>query len=194
MKCCGLSLLLFGVLSVGPLAFGQDDAEQNVHYERLKVLEPIIGTWYSAMPNRQTGGQIEQRTTYRWIATKRMIIADSVRREIADGEPGPWTEGGPRFHLVWNQKLECIEIYSFATLAGWAFVERVLPKGDNEFELISTQVTVDRGTANMTMTISDEEILWKLRNRKSVDGEALDDQEVILKRVHPDAQDTPEGT
>jgi hypothetical protein len=189
MKCHGLLSLLLGLLLVGPQAFGQDDAEENIHYEKLKVLEPIIGTWSHIFPNRQTGGQIEHQTTYRWVATKRMIIADSIRRDITDGQAGPWTEGGPRTCYVWNQNQEppCIEVYFFGTLAGWAGVSRVLPKGDNEFELIQTHITLDLGggTANLTMTISDDEIVLMGRDRKDADGAALEDWESVSKRVKP---------
>jgi hypothetical protein len=192
MKCCGLLSLLIGSLLVGPQAFGQDDAEENIHYERLKVLEPIIGTWSARRTDSRTGAENEQQTTYRWSATKRMIIGDSIRRDITDGQAGPWNEGGPRFCYVWNQYLKCIEVYAFYTMAGVAAVSRLIEKGDGEFEWSETQMTTDDWpTASITMTISDDEIVMKGRNRKSVDGEELDDLEWGMQRVTPVAPNAP---
>ena len=67
MKTCAF---LLGVLAFGSVARGQDAEDENIQYEKLKVLEPIIGTWTFTWAGREP-----TESTYSWSASKKMIVA-----------------------------------------------------------------------------------------------------------------------
>lgn len=103
MKTCAF---LLGVLAFGSVARGQDAEDENIQYEKLKVLEPIIGTWTFTWAGREP-----TESTYAWSASKKMIVATYRARNAEPGE-GPASESGYANNswafCVWNDKIEKI--------------------------------------------------------------------------------------
>lgn len=172
-----------GSLLVGTWVYAQEETEENLQYEELKVLEPIIGTWTSTRQYDDTGEQVETETTYVWSKTKKMILATSRQREIKDGEVQPWMDQGPRYFYVWNGDLKCIEVYAFFANVGAAQVLKVVPQGSGAFELVRTQGTTGAEVGGFRFTIVGNEIRSLSYNRKGPDGEVISDRESVGKRA-----------
>jgi hypothetical protein len=155
-------------------------AEENVHYDKLKVLEPIIGTW--ARDYSSVKGEVE--TTFSWSPTKKMIVSTS-RNRIAEPDEDikrkEWTDGGARIFYVWNAESECIEQHAFYTSVGRAAAHKVLPKGKGVFDFVPIHPPTSSG--DMTMTITEDEIHVEIVNREGENGESLDDRHFVSKRI-----------
>lgn len=181
------TLFMMGALAVVSLAHGQEAKEQeNVQYEELKVLEPIIGTWGANWTNEQNGEQGEIQMTYSWSSSRKMIMCASRIRKAqpgADLATQDWVDGGPRYYYVWNVTSKCIEVYALYTGIGEAVVSKVEPKGDNKFEMTVIHAAADVSRGDAILTIKEDEVVTKVINRKGDDGEKWKDLEMVHKRV-----------
>ena len=186
MNRWGILVVLIGMLHVP--AFAQDATEPrtNVAYEKLKVLEPLMGTWSRSWIQQGSGIRIEVETTYSWSPSKLMIVSKSRSRF---GDNKEWIDGGAHIYYAWNEKSECIEQFHMYTLWGRATVNRVLPKEKGVFELISIHDNLDVGTSTKTMTISENEIRILLQNQKDPKGAPLEDEEQVFKRISQASHD-----
>ncbi len=181
-----LTTLSVLVLSLSSLSYVHSQDVENVYYEKLKVLEPIIGTWRSTKTNEQTNKQVETVTTYSWLSNKKMIVATSKLRRADIGEDiskQEWTDLGPRVNFVWNRKSECIEQYFFFYW-GPVIASKVTPQGEGRFELDVFHSTFpdaadsdsDTDVVNV-MTITEDELRIRTTNIKGPEGQPLEDWE-----------------
>ena len=185
--------LVVTTASLCSLCYAQPQEEENVAYEKLKVLEPIIGTWTITRTNDETGTLHETSTTFAWADSKKMITTVSKRRQVKIGgdiATQEWTDGGPRFFYLWNLKSECIEQYFLIQGAGAGFVHGLLPKGDGVFEwkLIHAASPWESGESTVVTTITDTELRLTATNRKGPQGEDLEDVDLMKYR-----RDKPTG-
>lgn len=181
-------LFVIGAFAVGSLAHGQEaKEEENIRYEKLKALEPIIGTWSAGWTNDEKREQSEIQTTYSWSTTKKMILCVTKIRTAKTGEDlakQDWVEGGPRYFYIWNTKSGCIEQYSLYPGIGEAAVSKVEPKGGSKFEITVIHAATDVIRGDAVVTVTQDELLTKIFNRQGDDGEKWDDIEMVSKRVN----------
>lgn len=185
MKACGAVFVWAGVLAATCVA---QDATRwvNPRYEKLKVLEPIIGTWTFVRTYPGSEAKSEVQTTYSWSPSKGMITSTSRTRHAADGDLSQaqeWIEGGPFVFFVWNEKTNRIESHGLYTLAGFADVCAVTCREDGSFESSPTHEDFDAVLSKDVMTISGNEMRVKSTNRRSPSGEALEDREEVHTRI-----------
>lgn len=179
-------LLLLTVACVRPPIWAQEPTEQDVSHEKLKVLEPIIGTWSATWTNDETGAQNEMQVTFSWAAKARMIVSVGKARTADAGktlDSQPWEDGGPRGFFVWNSKAGAIEQTWFFTMMGMAIHSTITPKGNGQFEMKTFHQTGDWGTYDMTMVVTEDECRQKFVSRDSASGDASKDFEIVMKRV-----------
>jgi hypothetical protein len=149
------------VLSSG-LSYGQEAEEEGVEYEKLKVLEPIIGTWHATIPDRG----FEAFHTYSWSDTKRMIVASGTQKRGKPGEVPSETalsESPRKEFIVWNHTTNCIERYLLLARAGLFHVTLLSPIGDGKFTVAVKSNTKPGtgGTPATMLTVTDDELIWK---------------------------------
>jgi hypothetical protein len=167
-------------------AYAQEDSEENTAFEKLKVLEPMIGTWHFTWSNEETGEHGEVHTTFSWAPEKRMIVSASKLRKAQmdkDFASLPWNDGGPRIFYVWNSKAESIEEYAMFTVAGTSRTCTVTPNGDGRFDLKEIRATTDSGTYDLNYELSDNTMTIRFSNHKTSDGEPQEDREIVMSRV-----------
>ncbi len=187
MKLLQVMFVLVTAASMSSLSYAQSQEEENVHYEKLKVLEPILGTWTLTRTNDETGEQTEISTTYSWSAAKKMIVSTSKQRRANKGEDistQEWGEGGPRISYLWNRTSDCIEKYWLFPQHGAAFILKVLPKSEGVFELTPIHHTSPFMPGTNTLTITDTDLRIRAIDRKGPQGEKLEDVDwYVCKRV-----------
>lgn len=186
MRWYMLFSLLFAVDCVGSPLRAQEQPEENVSYEKLKVLEPLIGTWSANWTKNETGAQNEMQMTFSWAPKNRMIVSVGKARTADAGktlDTQPWEDGGPRGFYVWNSKAGSIEQTWFFTMMGMAIHSTVMPKGNGEFEMKTFHQTGDLGTYDITMVVTENECRQKFVSRDSANGDASKDFEIVMKRV-----------
>ena len=187
MRACGALFVWAGVLTATCVA--QDATKWvNPKYEKLKVLEPIIGTWTFVRTYPGSEAKSEVQTTYSWSPSKGMITSTSRTRHAADGDLGKaqeWIEGGPFIFFVWNEKTNRIESHGLYTLAGNAGVYAVTCRDDGSFESSPTHENFDTVLSKDVMTIKGNEMRIKSTNRRDPSGETLEDSEQVSTRIPP---------
>ena len=174
-------MLTTSLLLAASIIVGQAEGT-NVKYEKLKVLMPIIGTWQRTLPMNDKGQTWEVQKTYTWAANQKCIEGE-VKFRMANTDQG-WGTVMRQF-FIWNQKTEQIEMYQINTWGGGAKVEQWIPKGNGVFTVdrISDTREKDKETGDTTATITIEDMTTKTTNRKSADGETLEDEEFVLTRI-----------
>jgi hypothetical protein len=101
----------------------------NIEYEKLKVLQPLVGTWRMVFTD-EAGATREWLTKVDWSVTRKMIVARATTRtarspnELAGQE---WHEMGYAFY-VWNPSAERIELFNIGTTWGSIVVSEVTPR------------------------------------------------------------------
>ncbi len=187
MKTCGALFVWAGVLAATCVA---QDATRwvNPRYEKLKVLEPIIGTWTFVRTYTGIPAKSEVQTTYTWSPSKGMITSTSRTRHAENGDLSQtqeWIEGGPFIFFVWNEKTNRIESHGLYTLAGFADVYAVTCREDGSFESSPTHEDFDAVLSKDVMTIKGNEMRIKSTNQRSPSGETLEDREEVYTRIAP---------
>jgi len=189
MKLLGMLSVLVVVFLGSSLCYAQTQEEENVAYEKLKVLEPIIGTWTHIRTDKETGGQTEIATTYSWSATKKMIVSTSKQRRANKGEnisAQEWGEGGPNIAYLWNYGSECLEQHWLMPQVGVVFISKVVPKDEGMFELTPIHHTSTIPLGTNILTITETELRVRAIDLKGPQGEKLEDVDwYVCKRVKP---------
>lgn len=179
--CALMSSLLLSALVLQSVARCQEAKEENIHFEQLKVLEPIIGTWTFTWPGLEPA-----ESTYAWSTGKKMVVA---RYRSQNAEPGKSLESELGYadnswaFCVWNAKEKCIELHTFMPFMGTCTVSKVTPKGNGEFEIVPVRMSGNGGSYTMSWTITEKEILTRMFNRTDRQGQALEDIEIHSSRV-----------
>lgn len=161
-------------------------------YEKLKVLEPIIGSWTFVRTYAGSDARTEVQTTYCWSPTKAMITSTSRSRHAADGDLSQahdWIEGGPFVYFVWNEKTQRIESHGLYTLAGFADVYAVTCKEDGSFESSPTHEEFDAVLSKDVITIKGDEMRIKSTNQRGPSGETFEDSEAVYTRITTPAKE-----
>jgi hypothetical protein len=164
--------------------FSQEQAqEENVEYEKLKVLEPIIGTWHAK--SQDAGMHREYHIKYSWSDSKKIIEGEVTNRTSPADEDiaaQPFAIFARAF-FVWNQQDERIERYLAFFRTGQVTVNEWIPKGNGVFAVKRLSSTSPRGTAEIQVTISNDKYTHEATNVKDADGTAQDDWGYSLDRV-----------
>jgi hypothetical protein len=188
MKCTLTVMALF----VCGLTYAQDtsteQAEQNIEYEKLKVLEPLVGTFLMEGTNEQEGTKWEWVHSTDWSGPeKKMLITETKFRSAgaeADLEKQEWAVGKGGFYYVWNNAAKRIEYIAVMARRGSVTVSEVKCNGDGLYSLKRLSTTVSpAGSEETTVTVDDQTLLWKITNRKSADGQPEEDMVFDWKRV-----------
>ena len=169
------------LLLAASIVVGQAD-DTDIKYEKLKALMPIIGTWHRVLPVSAQGQRWETQHIYTWAANKKCIEGD-VRLRAANTD-GAWGTVSRRY-FVWNLKTEQIEQYQINTWGGGVKVQAWIPRGSGVFTVdhITDTKKQDAETSDTTVTITFEDMTTVSTNRKSADGEKLEDEELVLQRI-----------
>jgi hypothetical protein len=195
MKWLGMLSVLVAAFFITPLSYAQLPEEENVRYERLKVLEPIIGTWASTGTDQQTRQQTETVTTYSWSPSKKMIVSASRQRQANIGEDlstQKWNDGGPRIFFVWNSDSACIEQVCLFTGVGRATVHKVISKGEGVFELTRIHPAPSSDTNDAFvyfMTLTSTELSRGVTNPKDAQSATPDNRGWVMIRQNESAGD-----
>lgn len=152
MKNLTLVAVLATVLSCS-VTQAQETAAVNPFYERLKVLEPLIGK-YSADTIRRGGKTFEQERSIFWSARKRMIVATTrIRQEQQD-----WEEIQNRQFFYWNAAEDRIEFLRIWPPTGRVDRYEVIPESDDKFVFEQLSSSRRAGTSKQTWTVTAEGI------------------------------------
>jgi hypothetical protein len=190
MKLLGMLSVLIAAFSIGSLSYAQPQKdEENVAYEHLKVLEPIIGTWTTSFDNNYTGWHVEIMTTYSWSPTQKMLVAKGKTRRVKIGDDSStqeWSDLDVPEFWMWNTVSKSIERYSVVPEAGMACVDKVVSKGEGVFEIAPIHGNHFLGNYTLKMVLKDKEIHNTFANLTGPKGEKQDDIELVSKRVAAD--------
>ena len=191
MRSLGMLFVFIPVLAMTSLCHGEGTEEENVHYEKLKVLEPMIGTWQMTWADEETGTQGLWELNFSWTPSKRVIAATTKTRRAEKGEDitkKAWLTRNTGWY-VWNSESQWIENYHVNQETGLASVSKLSPTGNGAFESEQIRASANTGTSRTTVKCVGDEMHWAFVNRKSPTGEAQKDIFGVFKRVPPSGGD-----
>ena len=184
-----LIFAVFGtVIAIGMcgVAWSQD-ADENPEYEKLKVLEPLIGTYYAEWSEED--GEQDTLMTFAWNSNKRALISTREGRKADTKQElrmKRWQGLQDRYYYFWNAVENRIESVGLNPTGGDCTISVVKPiaKGEYALEFVrSTTTTESRSTVQIVVT--DDSLTFKITNRKDADGAPLEDVDFVGKRVNP---------
>lgn len=190
MKSAHLALA-FAFLAANLVAdanYAQETAvEENAQYEKLKVLEPLVGEYRFDGQVQANGEQREWRLLFFWNKEKKMLLGESRNRRVdagATAEEKEWNFGQRQYH-VWNDREKRIESYHVRAAQGVIATREVKPMGNGVFvlELLSSTGDSVAESAQITMTATNAGIAYRLTGRKDPAGRPLEDMEFAAQRV-----------
>ena len=153
----------------------------DAKFDKLKVLMPIIGTWEQTLPTNDKGQTWQTQHTYRW-AGNRKCIEGEVKFRMVNTDQGWGTV--MQVFFIWSQNTEQIEKYQINTWGGGVTVDKWNPKEEGVFTVERVSTSRDNAETGDTMvTITIEEMTTKVTNRKSANGDALEDEKRVQTRI-----------
>jgi hypothetical protein len=187
MRSLGKLFLFASAVAMTSLCHGQAPEDENVHYDNLKVLEPMIGTWQFKFGDADAGAHGVWETSFAWTPNKRTIATMTRNRRADKGEnitTKDWLTKNVGMY-VWNTELGCIESYDVDQETGVAFVSKLCPTGEGAFEFEHVRASALVGTVRTTLKCVGDELYWAFLNRTSPTGEPQPDIHGLFKRVSP---------
>lgn len=188
MKRLIFTLTTFVAMVTGSLNFAQEPAaDGNPEYERLKVLEPLVGEYRAIGDVQPDGEQREWRLSFFWSKQKKMLLAESRNRRIdaqATPEDKEWNFG-ERQYYVWNHRTNRIEWVHVRPAFGVVNTREVTAQGNGVFSMQLLTSTSDAATEPglFTLTGTADSLKMKFSDRKKPDGQPDEDLEFTLPRV-----------
>jgi hypothetical protein len=129
MKRTAIILSAVAILFARGQVIGQDEeGEPNVHHEKLKVLEPLIGSWHAEGERSNRGIKWESITSASWSDAQKMIqVQTKYRTAELDGDLAAqeWKEWGQMQFYVWNSDANRIEFYVVNRNEGEVYISQV---------------------------------------------------------------------
>jgi hypothetical protein len=188
MKRISFALTIVVASTVCGVANAQDAKEEaNLEYEKLKMLDPMVGTYHSMGQNEETGRVWQMRTTIAWSDSKRMLVHELAVRNAeteADLAKQEWQPSQVRLYNVWNHSANRIENFWVRPGIGLVTISEVKHEGDNVFSYSRISTTGDpKWKSDIKAVVNDEGITYLTTNRKNPAGEALEDTELKMKRI-----------
>ncbi len=165
----------------------ETEVEENAQYEKLKVLEPLVGEYRYEAPVQANGEQREWRLLIFWNKQKKMLLGESRNRRIdgsATVKEKEWNFG-ERQYYVWNDREGRIESFQVRPARGLVNTCEVRLMGNGVFVIKLLGSTGDPvvESAQITMTATDAGITTRYTGRKDPDGQPLEDMEFTVPRV-----------
>lgn len=186
MKRIAFTLTIVAVIFTCGLTYAQPAAVvPNVEYEKLKVLEPLIGTWRIETKDDETGAIWEALITVSWSATQKMIVSD-VKTRNADSDSKLGKQEFQPFQeqfFVWNPDAKRIEFINVNLLGGAVYISEAKIDANGVISYPRIRSTRGRFLTDRTDEVTDSEWTVKFYEGKSETGEALEDYELRAKRV-----------
>jgi hypothetical protein len=177
--------LLVTVLACSPLLAQEAEDADNVEFQKLKVLEPILGIYHWAWSNDE--GEHESLLTISWNVSKKAMIATRQARHADTKETlslKPWIDQEDRVYYFWNHAEDRIESVRVAPYTAEYSINEVMAEGDGEFTLKFIRSTdPSQPRATMKMVATDDSLTFKISNRKNAAGDPLEDMDFEIKRV-----------
>jgi hypothetical protein len=170
------------------LIYAQDATEdENLEYEKLKVLEPMVGTYHSTGKNEETGRVWEMRATIAWSGSKKMLVQELAVRN-AETEAGlaekEWQPSQVRLYNVWNHSANRIEQFHVRPGIGVVTIREVKHEGNKVFSYSRISTTGDPNwKSDIRAVVTKEGITYHITNQQNPAGEALEDTEWKIKRI-----------
>jgi hypothetical protein len=188
MRRSSFLITALSAIFVCGLIYAQDATEEeNLEYEKLKVLEPLIGTWQIEWTNDETGVKGQAKVEISWSETKKMVRQKQFMRTA---EPGAdlveqeWNARADRCYL-WNHNTKRIEQVNINERSGWVITREVKPSGGGVFVMPaisgSNEVTGDR--ILVTYKVEKDSHTVTLSNRTDDEGNPRDDFVYTMQRV-----------
>jgi hypothetical protein len=188
MKHFNLALATVTAMFVCGFAHAQEaENEKNIEYEKLKVLEPMVGTYHNAGKIEETGRVWETRATIAWSDSKKMLIRELTWRaaeteaELAEQE---WQPLPNRTYFAWNHSENRIERIYVLPRTGLVTISEVKHEGDNVFAYLPISNTAARvGKSDFRAVVTKEGISLEMTNRQNAEGDPLEDFVRKMKRI-----------
>jgi hypothetical protein len=181
MTTCVLAILAFTTI-----AYGQDASEENVEYEHLKVLEPLVGTWLMSGTNDEDDVDWEYKLIYSWSPSKKMLVGHGNLRWATTNDSLSEKEWEPREHrsIIWNHKKKTIEQTILHPNRGSVSVLSFTGKGNGRFAVTQeSNSAAEHGTLDRMLIITGDKITINETNRKNAAGESQPDRTRTLSRL-----------
>jgi hypothetical protein len=178
-----IALPMYGV------AFAQDASdESNENYEKLKVLEPLVGTYYTKFADEELG-KWETKTTISWLDSK-SILKEEVTNRIFDSdgelETQDWSDPVMNY-FVWNNVTKRIEKITLMPWNGGCQISAVDIIGDGAYKHSLVRTTRNpSGWGELTARVTEKGIEVSVRKWIGEDGEPMPDVDLFMKRVADD--------
>jgi hypothetical protein len=161
--------------------------EENLEYEKLKVLEPLLGTYHGTGTNLETGRVWEIHVTIAWSDSKKMLVREGTGRNAeteADLAEQEWQPLQGRMYYAWNHTANRIEHFYVRPGIGVVTINEVKHKGDKVFSYSRISTTGDPSwKSDIKAVVTKDGITYHITNRQNSAGEALEDAEWKMKRV-----------
>lgn len=168
--------------------YAQDATEgDNLEYEKLKVLEPLIGTFHQNWTDEKTGEIRESEATISWCDSKKMLVVTG-RQRAAKTEDAvarqPWKAWTDIIHYYWNNVSHQIESVRVRPEEGFVTVNTITPNDNGVFVYTQIKTSSDRsGSPKLTVEATDEALTLRASGRVDAEGKPLDDSETVYMRV-----------
>jgi hypothetical protein len=169
----------------------ENETQTSREYEKLKALEPLVGTYIIEGTNEETGVNWEWVITIDWNGPpKSMLIVEDKRRWAnaeEDVKTKDWATTKNRHYFVWNNSTERIEYMNVWARRGRISVHHVIPKGEGTYSMPRLTTTESpAGNANITVKVDESSLVWKIVDRTTPDGTREDDMVFNWKRMGKD--------
>jgi hypothetical protein len=185
MKRAAIILSVIAILLTRGQAVAQETAEEeSIHYEKLKVLKPLLGEWHSVQ-KLGNGGQAEWLHTVSWAPSKKMLVGKVQMRfapagtDLADED---WEHRG-RMFWAWSPGSESIQLVTVGE--HWGFITHSEAKVDEKKGVITYPDVhgTGGGSSERVDTVTATEWKTEITNRKNAEGEELDDMGWTFTKV-----------
>jgi len=183
---------LVAIIVLSGIALGQEpNEEEQIQYEKLKVLEPLVGTYIIEGTNEENGTKWEWVNTIGWNGPSKsmLIIDDKIRWANAeeDVKAKDWVITKTHHYFVWNATTQRIEYVSVWARQGTIVVNHVIPQGEGVYSMSRLSTTESPvGNADMLVKVDDTSLEWKVIKRTTPDGAPADDMVFNWTRVTND--------
>ncbi len=131
-RLCFAVTIVAALITCGP-ANAQNADEKNLEYEKLKVLEPMVGTYHGSGTNQETGEVWEVRVTIAWSDSKKMLMSEASARGAgaeADLPTKEWETAQRREYYLWNSDEKHVEHIVVNPTRGVLQINKVTCEGD----------------------------------------------------------------
>jgi hypothetical protein len=170
----------------------QEQAQPNVEYEHLKVLDSLVGTWQGKGTDPESGVEFEFKFTVSWSPNQKLLMGDGMVRAALPGQGKlEEQEFGPgwRNFWVWNQQEQRLEDHGFSISGPEEGIQNLsvwtLEK-DGVFSIrveSSSAAGPLRRPESITLVVSGDSATIVTVGATNQQGERLPTQAITMKRV-----------